>query len=67
MNQFRERLKRAAQAGRKVAANTTPDSLMVCGAAAISYGSWMVYAPAGFIVGGVLLIAAGVLAARGAE
>lgn len=27
------------------------------GAAAISYGAWLIYEPAGFIIGGILLIA----------
>lgn len=34
------------------------------GAALISYGAWLVYAPAGFIVGGSLLIAFAMLAGR---
>lgn len=42
----------------------------VAGAGAIAYGAWLVYPPAGFIVGGVLLligaIAHGVLAADAA-
>lgn len=41
-----------------------PDTLMVAGGAALSYGAWMVYAPAGFLVGGALLVAAGVLLAK---
>jgi len=31
----------------------------------LRYGAWLIYVPAGFIVGGVLLILAAVLAARG--
>lgn len=41
-----------------------PDALMAVGATSISYGAWLVYPPAGFMVGGVLTLAAGVLAAR---
>jgi len=41
-----------------------PDALMVAGTACVSYGAWLVYEPAGFIAGGVLLVTAGVLTAR---
>lgn len=41
-----------------------PDALMVAGAGVVSYGAWLVYAPAGFIVGGVLLMAGGYITAR---
>jgi hypothetical protein len=36
----------------------------VAGAAAIAYGAGLIYRPAGFIVGGLLLVAASVLLAR---
>lgn len=36
-----------------------PDALLVAGAAAVSYGAWLAYPPCGFIVGGALLIVAG--------
>lgn len=49
------------------AAGHMPDGLMVAGGGAVSYGAGMVYEPAGWMVGGVLLIAAGVLAARGGK
>jgi hypothetical protein len=35
------------------------------GAALVAYGAWEAYAPAGPIVGGVLLIAGAILRARG--
>jgi len=41
-----------------------PDILMLAGAAGISYGAWLVYQPAGFLVGGGLVLLAGVLCAR---
>jgi hypothetical protein len=44
-----------------------PDALMIGGAAALSYGASLVYFPAGFIVAGLLLMTAGVLAARVAK
>ncbi len=41
-----------------------PDGLMVVGAAAMSYGAWLVYSPAGFIVVGAFAIVAGIQVAR---
>lgn len=42
----------------------TRDLAGLCGAGLVAYGAWLIYVPAGFIVGGVLLILAAVLAAR---
>lgn len=36
----------------------------LAGAAAIAYGAWLVHEPAGFIIGGALLLAAAWLGAR---
>lgn len=36
-----------------------PDLLVIAGAAAVSYGAWLAWAPAGFIVAGVLALYAG--------
>jgi len=33
--------------------------MMIAGAASVSYGVWLAYAPAGFVVAGALLIVAG--------
>lgn len=41
-----------------------PDFLLVGGAAALAYGAWLVYAPAGFIVGGLLALVGGVILSR---
>jgi hypothetical protein len=38
---------------------------LLAGAALLAYGSWRIYQPAGFIVGGLLLIAGTILRARG--
>lgn len=38
-----------------------PDVVTFAGSTAVTYGAWLVYPPAGFIVGGLALIAAGVL------
>lgn len=44
-----------------------PDALMIGGAAALSYGAWLAHPSAGFVVAGVLMLAAGVLTARAAK
>ena len=36
-----------------------PDALIVAGAVGVSYGVWLVYDPAGFIVAGLLTVYAG--------
>ena len=41
------------------------DGAGLAGAGAVSYGAWLVYQPAGFIVGGLLLIVGAILASRG--
>ena len=41
-----------------------PDAMLVAGGSSLTYGAWLVYPPAGFIVAGVLLIGAAFLAAR---
>lgn len=60
---MREKIKAAAV---KVA-SWTPDVLMVVGAASVSYGSGLVYMPAGFIVAGILAAGAGYLIAKGGK
>lgn len=40
------------------------DVLLAAGTGLVSYGAWSIYQPAGFLVGGALLLAAGVLIAR---
>jgi hypothetical protein len=41
-----------------------PDTLIVSGAGALSYGAGMLHPAAGFVAAGVLMLAGGVLAAR---
>jgi len=36
-----------------------PDALLIAGAAGVSYGAWLAYAPAGYAVAGILAIVAG--------
>lgn len=52
---------------RTVLGSNVPDLLIFAGATSLSYGAWLVYAPAGFITGGLLLLVAGVIASRGAD
>lgn len=40
------------------------DALGLAGAAAVSYGAWLAWAPAGFIVGGILAVGVSILWAR---
>lgn len=65
MTNFRAALRRCATAMQAGAASVTPDVLMLSGATSIGYGAWLIYPPAGFIVGGMLAVAGGVLAAKG--
>jgi hypothetical protein len=41
-----------------------PDALLISGAATLSYGAWLAWHPAGFIVFGALLIVAGLKVLR---
>ena len=42
------------------------DMAGLCGAALLSYGAYLVYEPAGFLIAGGLLLAGAVLSARAA-
>jgi hypothetical protein len=55
------------QTARSVAASWLPDALMIAGATAVSYGVGMVSVPAGWVVAGVLVMAAGWMTARGGK
>lgn len=60
-------IKTALQAVGRVAASWLPDVLLVSGAAAISAGAWQVYAPAGWIAGGLFALAGGWILSRGGK
>ena len=49
---------------RKMLLSILPDVLMIIGAASISFGAWLAYQPAGFVVAGAMAIAAGINIAR---
>lgn len=52
------------KAAQEVARSNLPDALLIGGAASFSVGAGMVYEPAGYIVGGLFALAAGVLLAK---
>jgi hypothetical protein len=60
---LRKALRVAARRGPHLAV----DGMGFAGAGAISYGAWLIYAPAGFLVGGVLLMALSFLFGRKLE
>jgi hypothetical protein len=64
-------LRRAtARTGRAIASRTPhviADGLGFAGAGAIAYGAWLIYVPAGFLVGGALAMALSVLIGRKLE
>lgn len=41
-----------------------PDALLTAGAGLVSFGAYLAWPPAGALVGGILLIVAGILIAR---
>ncbi|MDX0897443.1 hypothetical protein GOD90_10615 [Sinorhizobium medicae] len=43
------------------------DAVGVSAVASIAYGAWLIYPPAGFIVGGLLILAGVIAAARGGD
>lgn len=60
---IKDKLHTAASA----AAGFLPDALMLGGAGGVSYGAWLVYGPAGYVVGGLFALVAGVVLARGGK
>lgn len=61
---MRER-KKAGKWFRKTIPKVIPDVLASAGAGAVSVGTFLVYTPAGWIVTGILLIAAAVIWSKG--
>lgn len=43
-----------------------PDALLIVGAALVSFGAWLAWQPSGYIVGGALVLVAGLQLARAA-
>jgi uncharacterized membrane protein AbrB (regulator of aidB expression) len=50
-------LRRALGATGRRAPHVMNDAIGFAGAAAIAYGAWLIYVPAGYLVGGILAVA----------
>jgi uncharacterized RDD family membrane protein YckC len=61
------RLRKALASAARRVPHVIADGLGFAGACAIAYGAWLIYAPAGFLVGGVLLMALSMLIGRKLE
>jgi len=61
------RLRKALAAAARRVPHVIADGRGFTGAGAIAYGAWLIYAPAGFLVGGVLLMALSMLIGRKLE
>ena len=61
------RLRKALASAGRCAPHAIADGLGFAGAGAIAYGAWLIYAPAGFLVGGMLLMALSMLIGRKLE
>lgn len=59
-----ERLRAALAAARRSAPNLARDAAGLAGAGAVAHGAGLVYAPAGWICAGVLLLGGAYLAGR---
>lgn len=66
MKKIKKLAAQVIQTVRQTAADWAPDAMMVAGTGVVSYGAWLVYEPAGFIVGGVLLLVGGYFTRAGA-
>lgn len=51
------RARAMAEALGSIAGEAVRDGIGICGAASITYGAWLIYPPAGFVVGGLMLLA----------
>lgn len=61
---MKQRLAAILKAAGSLAPALGRDSVGVAGAALVAYGAWLIYEPAGFIVGGAMLLAAAWLSAK---
>ena len=57
-------LVRGGQLALQVCAHQLPDALMLAGAVGVAVGCWHIYAPAGYIAGGLMVFIVGLLATR---
>ena len=61
------RLLKALASAARLAPHVIADGVGFAGAGAIAYGAWLIYVLAGFLVGGVLLMALSILIGRKLE
>ena len=61
------RLRKALASAARRVPHVIADALGFAGASAIAYGAWLIYVPAGFLIGGVLLMALSILIGRKLE
>ena len=54
-------LRRLANRARVAAPDVAVDVTAVAGAGLVAYGAWLIYAPAGYLVAGLMMTAAAVL------
>ena len=57
-------LRKALAAAARRVPHVLADALGFAGAGAIAYGAWLIYVPAGFLVGGGMLMALSMLIGR---
>lgn len=62
MSMLKSKMKEAATR----VVGSLPDVAVLLGAGLVSYGAHMIYAPAGFIVGGIFMMLGGIFVARSA-
>ena len=60
-------LRKALAAAARRVPHVLADALGFAGAGAIAYGAWLIYVPAGFLVGGGMLMALSMLIGRKLE
>jgi len=60
-------LGRALRASARAVPHLVVDAAGFVGAGSIAYGAWLIYVPAGFLVGGALLMALSILFGRRLE
>ena len=63
MSMLKSKMKEAATR----VVGSLPDGAVLLGAGLVSYGAHMIYAPAGFIVGGIFMMLGGIFVARSAS
>lgn len=66
-DRLRDRLSRTGASFKRALPIASKNSLCIAGLSAFDYGWWMVYHPAGFIIGGIMLIYIGLMIDKAME